>query len=93
MRKETEMAKKVDAVDAPQEAKKKRKVSPIHVEEMTGTGEQVAWQQIGDGVNSVKVAREHIKKIIEDGSTMRIVRVLGTYQRKVVQPKVSLALV
>jgi hypothetical protein len=82
------MAKKTDGVEqTPPEVKKNRKVSPVHVEievdPPNGEG-PISWQQQGDSLTTVKAAQNYVRKFIADKQVLRIVRVLGTFRKKVV---------
>ena len=69
------------------ETKRERKSSPIHVEKLLAqehAGAQPVWIKDAE-YPTVAVARDNIKASIADGDTMRIIRVLGTFRKKIVK--------
>ena len=67
--------------------KRERKSSPIHVEKLLAqehAGAQPVWIKDAE-YPTVAVARDNIKAGIADGDTMRIIRVLGTFRKKIVK--------
>ena len=69
------------------ETKRERKSSPVHVEiqvDPPNLNGPISWQQQGDAVTTVKAAQDYVRKFIGERQTLRIVRVLGTFRKKVV---------